>query len=147
MNQDLEAGALLREVTRLHVQLQRETTSCCGGTTLTQCTLITELGRNGSLTLSELGRRVDLDKSWTSRAVESLVQEGLLTKVPSQTDRRNVIISLFSAGEKRYTELNQTLNSQAHQVMQYVPVSERENVHHALSLLFEALQLEAKRIE
>lgn len=146
MNKDLEAGALLREVARLHVQLQRETTSCCGGTTLTQCTLITELGRSGSLTLAELGRRVGLDKSWTSRAVENLVQDGLLTKIPSETDRRNVIISLSSAGQKRFAELNQNLNNQAHQVMQHIPPDERENVHHALQLLFEALQLEAKQV-
>ena len=146
MNKDLEAGALLREAARLHLQLQRETSSCCGVTTLTQCTLITELGRSGSLTLAELGRRVGLDKSWTSRAVENLVQEGLLTKIPSETDRRNVIISLSSAGQKRYAELNLSLNNQAHQVMQHIPPGERENVHHALQLLYEALQLEAKQV-
>src|SRR6266536_5489768 len=41
-----EMGALLREVARLHVQLQRNCVAYCGGTTSTQCTVLTELGRS-----------------------------------------------------------------------------------------------------
>src|SRR5438132_4007654 len=74
------AGVLLREVARLHAHSQREQVACCNGTTSTQCLILTEVGRNSPLTLADLGRRTSLDKGWLSRAVETLVQEGLLTK-------------------------------------------------------------------
>ena len=83
-------GALLREVARLHVQLQRTCVAYCGGTTTTQCTVLTELGRSGPVTLAELSRRIGFDKSWTSRAVENLVQEGLVEKVVNRQDRRSI---------------------------------------------------------
>ncbi|HEX2916030.1 MAG TPA: MarR family transcriptional regulator [Chloroflexia bacterium] len=139
---EIETGALLREVARLHIQAQRQSAECCGGTTLTQCTILTELGRGGPMTLIELARRIGYDKSWTSRAVESLVQEGLLAKVPSETDRRTVIISLSDAGERRYQELNVNLNEQAERVMSHLPAEERTQVQRSLHLLLAALQVE-----
>src|SRR5258708_39989340 len=74
MEQQPSTGALLREVARLHTQLQRNCVSYCAGTTATQCTVLTELGRSCSVTLATLSRRIGFDKSWTSRAVENLVQ-------------------------------------------------------------------------
>ena len=68
-------GTLIRDVARLHLRLQRETTACCGGTTMTQCTILTEIGRNGSGTLIELTNRLVLDKSWLSRGETPLVLE------------------------------------------------------------------------
>lgn len=136
-------GGLLREVARLHGQVQREQVACCGGTTATQCSVLTEVGSSGSLTLADLGRRLGLDKGWTSRVVEALVQEGLLTKEPGPTDKRTVVISLSEAGQERYRELNETLNGQSDRVMQRIPVGERVNVLRALELLKQALQAEA----
>src|SRR6185436_20853149 len=98
-------GMLLREVARLHLQMQRTSIACCGGTTSTQCFILTELGRSGTITLAELGRRLGLDKGWTSRAVDSMARAGLLVKTPSDTDRRTLNISLSPSGEARYAEL------------------------------------------
>ncbi|HWI64062.1 MAG TPA: MarR family transcriptional regulator [Symbiobacteriaceae bacterium] len=136
------ADSLLREVSRLFAQVQREGVACCG-TTSTQCTLLTELGRNGPMTLADLGRRVGLDKGWISRAVEGLVQEGLLTKVPSADDRRTVIIDLSPAGHERFAELNRTLNQQAERVLARIPEAQRPGVVAAMELLKEALRAEA----
>jgi DNA-binding MarR family transcriptional regulator len=137
------AGALLREVARLHAHAQREQVACCNGTTSTQCHILTEVGRHGPLTLADLGRRLSLDKGWLSRAVEILVQKGLLMKEGSHADRRTVRIALSPAGEARYQQLNQTLNAHAERVMSRIPAAEREQVSHALALLHQALQAEA----
>ncbi len=104
-------GALLREVARLHVQLQRTCVAECCGTTTMQCTVLTELGRSGPMTLAELARRIGFDKSWTSRAVEHLVQEGLVEKVGSTQDRRTVRLSLSPPGEACLADLNHTLGA------------------------------------
>ena len=139
MNGPASTGALLREVARLHVQLQRSCVAYCCDTTVTQCTVLTELGRVSPVTLAELSRHIGFDKSWTSRAVENLVQEGLVAKVPSQTDRRTIQLSLTTEGEERLRELNQTLNGLADQAMERIPESEHANVHQALEWLQRAL--------
>jgi DNA-binding MarR family transcriptional regulator len=142
MEQHLSTGALLREVARLHTHLQRENVACCDGTTVTQCTVLTELGRSGPVSLAELSRRIGFDKSWTSRAVEHLVQEGLIEKVPHASDHRMVRLSLSPAGEQRLAELNTTLNRFSEQVMEHIPVEAHVEVHRALGLLLAALQAE-----
>jgi DNA-binding MarR family transcriptional regulator len=137
------AGVLLREVARLHVHSQREQVACCNGTTSTQCLILTEVGRNGPMTLADLGRRTSLDKGWLSRAVEALVQEGLLTKALGDSDRRTIRIALSPAGQTRTQQLNETLNAHAQRVMARIPPEEREQVAHALARLYQALQAEA----
>jgi DNA-binding MarR family transcriptional regulator len=137
------AGNLLREVARLHVHTQREQVVYCTGTTSTQCVILTEVGRNGPMTLADLGRRTGLDKGWLSRAVEKLVQEGLLTKALGDEDRRTIRIALSKAGEMRFRQLNETLDAHAQRVMARIPPEEREQVAQALALLYQSLQAEA----
>src|SRR6266436_2691874 len=135
MEQQVTTGVLLREVARLHTHLQRTNVACCAGTTVTQCTVLTELGRSGPVPLAELARRIGFDKSWTSRAVEHLVQDSLIEKVPSQTDHRMVRLSLTAMGERRLQDLNGTLNGLAEHVMERIPVSEHEAVQRSLTWL------------
>lgn len=145
MDQHASTGMLLREVARLHINLQRLNVACCRGTTVTQCSVLTELGRSGPVPLAELSRRLDLDKGWISRAVEQLAQEGLVEKVPSETDHRMVRISLSPVGEQRLAELSNILNGLVAQVMEHIPVSEQAGVQHALFLLQGALQAELEQ--
>ena len=98
------------------------------------------------MTLADLGRRLSLDKGWLSRAVEALVQEGLLAKEAGAADRRTIRIALTSAGETRYQQLNDTLNTHAQRVMNRIPTAEQELVAHALAMLQQALQAEAAEI-
>lgn len=139
MEQPASTGALLREVARLHTQLQRNCVAYCGGTTTTQCTVLTELGRSGPVTLAALSRRIGFDKSWTSRAVENLVLEGLVDKVASTQDRRTIRISLSPAGEARLADLNQTLNSLADRTFEHIPAEQHASVRTALELLQQSL--------
>jgi DNA-binding MarR family transcriptional regulator len=104
--------------------------------------VLTELGRSGPVPLAELSRRIGFDKSWTSRAVEHLVQEGLIEKVPHASDHRMVRLSLSPTGMQRLAELNMTLNRFSEQVMEHIPVEAHVEVHRALGLLLAALQAE-----
>lgn len=138
-----EAGALLRRVAQMHTQMQREgLDGCCGGATATQCTILTELGRSGPVTLAELVRRLNLDKGWVSRAVEAMAQDGLLQKEPSPTDKRAVIISMTEPGSALCCDLSDTLDRQSDRVMGRIPPAERGNVFRALLLLEQALKEE-----
>jgi DNA-binding MarR family transcriptional regulator len=136
-------SALLREVARLHLQLQRACVASCGDTGSTQCFILGEIYRSGPITLADLGRRLALDKGWISRAVESLVQEGLLVKESHSGDRRAVVISLSKVGQKRYEELDESLNAQVEQVMSHIPAKQRPGIYEALRLLRDALRTQA----
>lgn len=131
------AAALLREVARLHVRAQRATLACADASA-TQCTIFTELGRAPSLTLAELSRRLRLDKGWTSRAVDQLVQEGFVAKAGSETDRRAVALSLTRAGRARHRRIEAMLDGQVARVIARVRGAERPAVARALALLHEA---------
>lgn len=135
-------SALLREVARLYLQLQRSCVAACNDTSSTQCFILGEVYRSGPITQAELGRRLTLDKSWTSRAVEALVQEGLLLKESAPEDRRAVIISLSKAGQKRAEALDASLNEQAEQIVGRIPQRQRPGIYESLRLLHEALRAE-----
>jgi DNA-binding MarR family transcriptional regulator len=130
-------SALLREVARLHVRAQRATLACDGASGTT-CTILTELGREPSMTLAQLARRLRLDKGWTSRAVDQLVEQGLVKKVAGNEDRRTIAISLTRAGRAEHGRLEEILNEQVTRVMGRVPSAQRGAVVRALTLLHEA---------
>ncbi|MGA7672651.1 MAG: MarR family transcriptional regulator [Nitrolancea sp.] len=136
--------ALLRDVARLHTQVQRDGAACCGGTTNTQCVILTALGRCEPTTVADLSRQLGLDKGWVSRAVETLAQEELLVKTPSDEDRRAVLISMSPQGHERFDDLERTLNAQSDRIMEHIPEEERSGVYRALELLREALLVEAE---
>jgi DNA-binding MarR family transcriptional regulator len=138
-------SVLLREVARLYLRLQRSCVASCGDTSATQCFILGEVFRSGPITQADLGRRLALDKSWTSRAVESLAQEGLLVKESSPGDRRTVVISLSQMGKKRYEELDRSLNAQAEQVIDHIPQKQRPGIYESLRLLRDALGTEMEK--
>lgn len=140
----LEAtGALLREVARLHVKAQRDQVACCG-TTVAQCHVLTELGRESPLAMTALVRRLGLDKGWVSRAVAGLVEEGLLARERDGADARVVILGLTAAGRRRVRELNRSLDRQAARVLAHVNPADRDQVHRALALVRGALRVELR---
>jgi DNA-binding MarR family transcriptional regulator len=141
-NQNL--GEMLREVARTHSQLQTEQVACCG-TSATQCTILTELGRSGQMTLADLSRRLGLDKGWLSRSVEALVQEGLIIKTPGEVDRRTIWLNLSEEGQNRYQVLNQSLNNLSERVLEHVQTQDKILVEKALLVLLEALRAERNK--
>jgi len=137
LGREADSPALLRAVARLHVRAQRALLVRESAST-TQCTILTELGRAEPTTLADLSRRLRLDKGWTSRAVDQLVDEGLVHKAVSHTDRRTVELSLTRSGAARHRRLEAMLNGQVARVIERIPRSERAGVARALRLLHAA---------
>lgn len=133
-------GILLRELTRLYSQAQREHVTSGHDTSSTQNHVLMELGRAGLLTQHELGRRLSLDKGWVSRAVESLVQAELVAKSRQDNDRRNRWLQLTPKGQARYQALTESLDAHADQLMQPLSTEQRQVVRQGLLLLLNSLQ-------
>ncbi len=136
------AGEMLREVARLYTRAQRVVADCCN-TTNTQCHILTELGRSGPVPMGELGTRLLLEKSWISRAVDSLAERGLVTREPNPADARSWLVTLTAAGRQRVKALNQTLDGHAEQLLADLPARERQQVNQALLLLLKVLRQDA----
>ena|SRR5437762_6814003 len=130
---------ILREVTRLYLRQQREAVACCDGTSVTQCWIVTELGRSGAMTLGDLAAAVGFDKSWTSRTVDSLVAAGVIEKKGDADDARKIRITLTRKGKKRYEALSGALNGHARAVLARIPIKQRRPVEEALAALHGAL--------
>ena len=133
----LDGPALLREVARLHVRAQRATL-VCEGASGTACTILTELGRAPSMTLAQLARRLRLDKGWTSRAVDQLVDARLVAKAAGDGDRRTIALSLTRAGRAEHRRIEALLNDQVTRVVGRVPAAQRATVMRALAALHDA---------
>ena len=126
----------------MYTRAQRVVADCCK-TTSTQCHLLSELGRAGPLPLSDLGSRVMLEKSWVSRAVEAMVERGLVTKEPNPADARSWLVTLTADGERTVAALNRTLDEHAEKLLETLNERERAAVENSLLLLMKALREDA----
>lgn len=133
------SGSLVREVSRLFVRSQRAQTSCVDGASNVQCHVLTELLRVDGITQQALAERLSLDKAWISRAVDSLVGDGVVSKLPHDLDKRSVQLSLTPLGRVRAEKLEQTLNAHAAQVFESIPAEKHAQIMDSLAILFEAL--------
>ncbi|MEK8034713.1 MarR family winged helix-turn-helix transcriptional regulator [Ideonella sp. DXS29W] len=139
MSESAMAGELLREVARLYVRAQRAVADCCQ-TTSTQCHILTELARSGPMAMGELGSRLLLEKSWISRAIDSLVALDLVSKAPNPADARSWIVSLTTAGKRRVKSLNTSLDQHAEHLLDGLSDRDRQQVRQALIVLLRQLR-------
>ncbi|MBY0468357.1 MAG: MarR family transcriptional regulator [Burkholderiaceae bacterium] len=136
------AAGLLREVARMYTRAQRVVADCCR-TTSTQCHLLTELGRSGPLSVSELSTRVLLERSWVSRAVDGMAERGLVTKELDPNDARSRLVTLTDDGERTVKDLNRTLDEHAEQLLGSLSERDRRAVENSMLLLLKALREDA----
>ncbi|SDG81895.1 MULTISPECIES: arsenic resistance N-acetyltransferase ArsN2 [unclassified Duganella] len=135
----LGADALLREVVRFYVRGQRTHAKCGDETSTVRCHVLTELLRAEGMPQQALVERLGLDKGWISRAVDMLVKESCISKLPSEQDRRSVVLFLTPEGRARARELEQELNNHAAQLLEHVPQDRHVQVQESLQLLLNAL--------
>ena len=89
---------------------------------------------------AELGTRVSLEKSWVSRAVDAMVERGLVTKEPNPADARSWLVTLTAEGERTVKELDRTLDEHADHLLGSLSARERADVERSLLLLMKALR-------
>jgi DNA-binding MarR family transcriptional regulator len=75
------------------------------GITRREWRLIAVLASRGELGSSQLAEHAQLDRARTSKAVGSLVEKQLVSRVARSGDRRQVLLGLTEAGQALYEEL------------------------------------------
>ncbi len=87
----------LSELVRIY-QFRDRDRICCYELTLSQANALDAIARHGPLSMNDLSGRMLLDKSTTSRVVDSLVRKGLVVREPDPDDRRALRLECTKEG-------------------------------------------------
>ena len=139
-----EVQGLLHELIRLYHEADQEEKACCGLTISQCCTLLAFDSADEQLTMNTLSERVGLSTSTMTRHVDGLVNKGHLVRMPSVTDRRQVIVQLTQTGKAMTEKLSACETTLVGQVLQAIPEAEWERVVTALKSLVGALKTRAQ---
>lgn len=77
------------------------------GFTRTQWRVLANLGKFGAMTARDICAISHIEKTKVSRAVAALENADMLSRTPSETDRRAEVLSLTPKGQLVFTELGE----------------------------------------
>jgi DNA-binding MarR family transcriptional regulator len=106
-----ELHRVLSELLRVY-QFRDRTRICCEDVSVTQCHTLSALIRMGAPSLQALADEMFLDKSTTSRVVDSLVRKGYARRVPEPVDGRIVRVEPTGRGMSLHEKIEMSLIEQ-----------------------------------
>lgn len=134
-----KADAVLRDVVRLFIQAQRVMTSCCTAATSKQCEALMTIARHEKLTVQAFAEHMGLEKTWASRLLVRMEEDGLIKRGQNPADSRSLLLELTAKGKAEHRKLTDGLDEHAVNLLECVPAAERANVERALIHLRDAL--------
>lgn len=99
---------------------------CCHDVSVTQCYALEFLAEHGSLRLQQLAELMLLDKSTSSRVVDSLVKKGYVTRIADTGDRRAVALTATDKGVALYQQIRAELIAQEQQLIAHLSPEMRQ---------------------
>ena len=130
-----------REYTReleCHLDNINQTDCCQCSVSKAECFLVVEIGRKPGICIKELAGILKIDKSGVSRSVEELVKKGFVTREPSKTDRRSVVLKLTESGKARFEKIEKDMYIEFKKVFSMIGKSDQDKVLDALRIYNEA---------
>ncbi|MEZ4671001.1 MAG: bifunctional helix-turn-helix transcriptional regulator/GNAT family N-acetyltransferase [Anaerolineae bacterium] len=107
---------------------------------LTEARVIFELAHREQLTASDLGRELGLDAGYLSRIVAKLEQQGLITKVRSESDGRQWNIHLSDGGQQAAAMLDQRSHDEVADMLSGLSEDDQQRLLKAMSTIESILQ-------
>lgn len=116
---DRDAAALQQAVADLVrvYQFRDRDRICCHDVSVTQCYALETLVEHGPMRLSALAERLFLDKSTTSRVVNTLVRKGYVEQRADATDGRAMLINATRQGQRLCARITTDLVEQQKQLL------------------------------
>ena len=112
------------------------------GVSMMEWRAIALLGANAPLSLNELSRLANLDKSQTSRTISALAARRLVLRAADRNDARGVQLSLSAAGRRLYQQLISTARERNLRLLDALTVTERK----VLDTLLDKLAVKAREL-
>jgi DNA-binding MarR family transcriptional regulator len=103
--------------------------------TLTEARILLSVGAFGPLSVSDLGRVSNLDRSQASRATDVLERKGLLEKALNTADARGVLVKLTAQGRNTYRRASAISKASNEAILALLNAQEREVLHGVLAKL------------
>lgn len=100
--------------------------SCCNGISLAQCHTLLEVEKNSEISISDLAKKLSLDKSTVSRTVDGLVNINLVNRAIPKENRRLALIQLTGSGRELCSSINYSNDSYISEVFSNFTNEERE---------------------
>ena len=88
-------------ISRLHARLSAQAAEILkknGGISLMQWRILVMLETHGAITPAEIVRQTELDKGQLSRTIKGMVEQGLITSTPSESDQRSHVLGFTEKG-------------------------------------------------
>ena len=95
---------------------------------LTEARVLYELAQTDGLTATQIGSALDLDAGYLSRMLRRFEQDGLLSRDPSPTDRRQSVLTLTEAGREAFAPLDQRSRQEIGAMLSALPEPAQEAV-------------------
>ena len=142
MNSSLPAGfrALVSRIYRRLNVLERAE-KCCLGVTLAQCMTLELLREAAPMSASDLAGELGVDSSTSTRLIDVLERDGLVTRQrDDRKDRRRVYLALSDRGVALADSLRACSESYCRTIVERLPANRREQVLDSLRLLAAAIE-------
>ena len=102
---------------------------------LTDARILFELGQCNQVTASRLGRELGLDAGYLSRILARLEQQGLLDKVRSENDGRQLLVSLTAAGREAFALLDQRSREEVSEMLEDLSEEDQQRLLKAMQTI------------
>jgi DNA-binding MarR family transcriptional regulator len=93
------------------------------------------IGAFRPLSVNDLASRANLNKAQASRAAQSLVEQGLVHKDTSATDRRGVVLTLTTQGEGVWQRVMAVIERRNEEIVSCLTTAERQQLDDLLDRL------------
>ena len=134
-----EFGELLSVMIRSFAAFERSEIFC-SGITMSQCSTILGIGKNGTMTMHALSEWMSLATSTMTRIVDNLVRDGYIARAQDPQDRRVVQVSLTEEGVKLFEAIMQIYHGYHRKIVESIPAGELHQVVESLTMLIEAIK-------
>lgn len=140
----IDIAAMLRVITKAAERDSRSLFQAFG-VNRTQLLVLREMECEGALALGEIAKRVQLAQPTVSDCVKQLARAGLIERVKSEIDRRQVLCSLTRAGAELIERSPRVIEERLVEKLDVLPDSERQSVVATLKRVAELIDGDASR--
>jgi DNA-binding MarR family transcriptional regulator len=109
------------------------------GYSLTEGRIIYEIGA-AQLIARDLTKIISVDEGYLSRIISKMVKQGIVERVPTQQDRRKMILKLSTKGLKIRDSLNKSSNEQLQKITKNLSASQRRDLAEAFQTIHNLLK-------